>query len=71
MNFIKENSEYDIVWNSLQMRINFYETGNCATSADYLRSKLRPTLIISRETNEKITKLRLLQKKCKYKRIFK
>lgn len=36
MNFVKELNDNDIIINSLQMRINFYETGNVAYSRGYV-----------------------------------
>lgn len=38
MNFIKEKCDNDIIYNSIQMRINFLETGNFSCDKNYLIS---------------------------------
>lgn len=67
MCFIKENNDYDVIYNSIQMRINWYETKNVGSSRDMAIQKgskkiLKSLPKINQETKNTIDDLKRIQK---------
>lgn len=69
MNFIKEIDQYDMIYNAIQMKINYYETGNPGVTREFYVEHRGKPRILNNETKQTIWKLKKLQKKCNDKRI--
>jgi len=73
--FIKENDFFDRIYNSIEMRINFYETGNVVSSRKEVYKTKNKKIIkklpkLNDETKQTISILRDIQIMCKNKAIF-